>query len=191
MLACPQRGRKHTSKPLWVTPRCVLLLTWSSLVGLMTSRQSLTCYAHTGNIRRPSPLKMALSYMEKPSSFLHQKGRGCYSNSSSSIRNHQSPVVGTWMCLLARHKQGYRRSSLAVWDLHPVPSPKCCNTHHSNANSVPPMADVHHRHLYLRRNQLPDIWWLLFKDDPCLISSIWPEQHCQSCLTAQRDVLRV
>ena len=74
MLACPQRGRKHSNKPLWATLTCMLLPTWSSLVGLMTSRWSLTCYSHTGNIVRPSPLKMALSYMEKPSSSLHQKG---------------------------------------------------------------------------------------------------------------------
>ena len=33
---------------------------------------------------------MALSYMEKPSLPLHQKGRGCYSNSTSSIKEvHQ------------------------------------------------------------------------------------------------------
>ena len=29
-------------------------------------------------------------------------------------RNHQSPVVATWMCHLAKHKQGHRRSSSAV-----------------------------------------------------------------------------
>ena len=79
---------------------------------------------------------------------------------------------------------------LAVWDLHQVPGPKYCSTSHSNANSALPMADVHHRYLLLRRNWLPDMWWLVFKDNPHLISSIWPEQHCQSHLTAQRDVLR-
>ena len=83
--------RKHSNKPLWATPRCVLLPTWSSLVGLMTSRQSLTHYTHTGNIGRPSPLKMALSYMEKPSSSLCQKGRGYYSNSTSSIKEPPKP----------------------------------------------------------------------------------------------------
>ena len=77
-----------------------------------------------------------------------------------------------------------------MWDLHKVPGPKCCSTPNSNANSILPMGDVHHRHLYLGRNHLPDMQWLLFKDDPCLISSIWPQQHCQCCLTAQRDVLR-
>ena len=29
---------------------------------------------------------------------------------------------------------------------------KCCSTPHSYANSIPPIADVHHRHLYLGRN---------------------------------------
>ena len=35
-----------------------------------------------------------------------------------------------------------------MWDLHPVPSPKCCNTPRSYTNSVPPMADVCLGHLY-------------------------------------------
>ena len=48
-------------------------------------------YAHIGNIERPSPLKMALSYVEKPSSSLHQKGRGYYSNSTSSIKEPPKP----------------------------------------------------------------------------------------------------
>ena len=48
MFACPQRGRKHSNKSLWATVRWVLLPTWSSLVGPMTSRWFLTHYAHTG-----------------------------------------------------------------------------------------------------------------------------------------------
>ena len=119
-----------------------------------------------------------------------KKGEGTTATPPVPSRNHQSLVVPTWMCLLAGHKHSHRRSSLAVWDLHPVPSTKCCSIPHSYANSVPPMADVCHGHLYLRRNQLPDMWQLLFKDDPHLMSSIQPEQHCQSHLTAQRDVLR-
>ena len=87
MLACPQRGRKHSNKPLWATPRCMPPLTWSSLVGLMPSRQSLAHYTCTGNIRRPSLWKTALSYVEKPSSSLHLKGRGYYSNSTSSTND--------------------------------------------------------------------------------------------------------
>ena len=118
-----------------------------------------------------------------------RKGEDMTATTQVPSRNHQCPVVCMLMSLLAGHKQSHRRSSLAVWDLHPVPSPKCCSTPHSYANSIPPIADVHHRHLYLRRNQLPDLWQLLIKDDPHLMSSIWPEQHCQSCLTAQRDVL--
>ena len=53
-------------------------------------------------------------------------------------RNHKSPVVCEWMCLLARHKQSHRRSTLAVWDLHLVTSPKCCSTPHSYASSSHP-----------------------------------------------------
>ena len=91
MLDCSQRGRKHSNKPLWATLRCMLSLTWSSLVGRMTSRWFLACYAHTDNIARPSLLKMALSYVEKPSSSLCQKGRGCYNNSTSSIKESPKP----------------------------------------------------------------------------------------------------
>ena len=119
-----------------------------------------------------------------------RKGEDATTTPPIPSRNHQSLVVHTWMCLLARHKQSHRRNSSAVWDLHWVPSPKCCSIPHSYANSVPPMADVCYRHLYLRRNWVPDMWRLLFKDDPCPMSSIQPEQHCQSCLTAQRNVLR-
>ena len=43
------------------------------------------------NTVRPSLLKMALSYMEKPSSSLHQKGRWCYKNSTSSIKESPKP----------------------------------------------------------------------------------------------------
>ena len=35
----------------------------------------------------------------------------------------------------------------------------------------PTHADGCHGHLYLRRNQLPDMWQLLFKDDPHLMAS--------------------
>ena len=105
-------------------------------------------------------------------------------------RNHQSTVVHSWMCLLAVHKQDNRRSSLTMWDLHLGPGPKCCSIPHSNANSIWPIADMCHRHLHLGRNWLLDMQWLLFKDEPHPTSSIWPEQHHQSCLTAQRDVLR-
>ena len=105
----------------------------------MTSRQSLAHYAHTGNIRRPSPLKMALSCVEKPSLSLCWKGRGITATPPVPSMNQQNPVVCSWMCLLARHKQGHRRSSLALWDLHPVQGPECCSTPKSNANSIPPM----------------------------------------------------
>ena len=119
-----------------------------------------------------------------------RKGEGATATPPVPSRNHQSPVVCAWMCLLGRYKQSHRRSSLAVWDLHLVPSPKCYSTPHSDANSILPVSDVCHGHLYLGRNWLPDMWQLLFKDDLCPMYSILPEQHCQSCLTAQRNVLR-
>ena len=34
------------------------------------------------------------------------------------------------------------------------------------------------------------MWQLLFKDDPCLMSLTWTEQHCQSCLAAQEIFLK-
>ena len=87
----------------------------------------------------------------------------------------------------------YKAIEEAVWQCETCTQfqvQKCCSTPHSYANSIPPMADVCHGHLYLGRNQLPDMWQLLFKDDPCLTSSIQPKQHCQNHLAAQRNVLR-
>ena len=46
--------------------------------------------------------------------------RDTTTTSPAPSRNHQSPVVCVWMCLLAGHKQGHRRSSLPVWQLHPA-----------------------------------------------------------------------
>ena len=118
------------------------------------------------------------------------KGENITTTTPVPSRNHQSPVAHAWMYLLAWYKQSHWRSCPSVWDLHLVPSPECCSIPHTYTNSIPPMGDVHHRHLYPGRSQLPHIWWLLLKDDPHLTSSIWPEQHCQSCLTAQGNVLR-
>ena len=75
MLTCPQTGRKHFNKPSWVIQRCMPLLTSSSPVHQMISRRFLTTHTPTGNIMRPSLLKMVLSSVEKPSFFLLQKGR--------------------------------------------------------------------------------------------------------------------
>ena len=36
-----------------------------------------------------------------------------------------------WKFLLAWHQQGHWRSSLPVWNLHLVPEPECCSTHHT------------------------------------------------------------
>ena len=85
-------------------------------------------------------------------------------------RNHQSPVAHMQIHLLAWHKQSHWRSCSSVWDLHPVPSLECCSTPHAYTNSIPPMADVDHRLLYLGRSWLPHMWWLLLKDDPCPMS---------------------
>ena len=106
-------------------------------------------------------------------------------------RIHQGPVACMWMHLLAQYKQSHWRSCPSVWDLHLVPSPECCSTPHTYTNSILPMADVHHRHLYPRRSWLPHMQWLLLENDPHPMSSIWPEQHHQSHLTAQGNVLRV
>ena len=45
----------------------------------------------TGNIVKPSPFKMVLSSMEKPSLFLHQKGREYYTSYISSIKESPNP----------------------------------------------------------------------------------------------------
>ena len=189
MLACPHRGRKH-SKSLceepWDACSCQHdhWLTWWHQGGPSPVMPKLATLQDPHHGRWPCPT------WRSPHHPSVRMGEGPTTTPPVPSRNHQSPVVHIWMCLLGRHKQSHRRSSSVVWDLHPVPSPKCCSTHHSYANSIPPMADVCHGHLYLGRNWLPDMWQLLFKDDTCLMSSIWPEQHCQSCLIAQRNVLR-
>ena len=48
-------------------------------------------YAPTGNIMRPSLLKMALTSVEKPSLFLLQKGREYYTYYTSSIKESPNP----------------------------------------------------------------------------------------------------
>ena len=48
-------------------------------------------YVLTGNIMRHSLLKMALSSVEMPSLFLHQKGREYYTNYTSSIKESPNP----------------------------------------------------------------------------------------------------
>ena len=112
-----------------------------------------------------------------------RKGEDATATPPVPSRNHQSPVVCSWMCLLARHKQGQRRSSSAMWDLHPVPGPKCCSTPHSNANSVLPMADVHHGHLYFRRNWLPNPKTQLFAHG-CVF---WPGINKAIILPSERE----
>ena len=91
MVSCPQAGRKHSNRPLWVKQRCMPLLTSSLPVGWMKSRRFLVPYILTGNIVTPSLLKMALSSVQKPSLFLLQKGREYYSNYTSSTQESPNP----------------------------------------------------------------------------------------------------
>ena len=118
-----------------------------------------------------------------------RKGENTTSMAPVPSRNHQSPVTGIWMHLLAWYKWSHWRSCLLVWDLHMVPSPECCSTPHTYTSSILSMADVCNGHLYSGRSWLPHMWQLLLKDDPHLMSPIWPEQHQQSYLTAQGNVL--
>ena len=118
------------------------------------------------------------------------KGENTTTTTPVPSRNHKIPVACMWMYFLAWYKQSHWRSCLSMWDLHLVPSPKCCNTPHSYTNSVPTITDVHRSHLYPGRSWLHCMWWLLLKDDPHPIPSIWPEQHHQCCLAAQGNVLR-
>ena len=81
--ACMSPERKEAFQQAFVSDH--KMHTLANMI-IMTSRWFLAHYAHSGNIGRPSLLKMALLYMEKPSLSLHQKGRGYYSNSTSSIK---------------------------------------------------------------------------------------------------------
>ena len=105
-------------------------------------------------------------------------------------RNNKVTIAHMWKFLLARHQQGHRRSSLPVWNLHPVPEPECCSTPHTYTDTISPMADVCHRYLHARRNWPPGSGWLLLEDDLCPMPSTWPEQCQQGCLPTERDVFR-
>ena len=58
------------SDPKMYTLTNIIITSWLDVI-----KEVLSPYILTGNIMRPSPSKMALSSMEKPSLFLHQKGR--------------------------------------------------------------------------------------------------------------------
>ena len=118
------------------------------------------------------------------------KGESPASTASIPSRNNKVVVAHVWKFLLAWHQQGHQRSSLPVWNLHPVPEPKCCSTPHTYTNTILPMADVHHRYLHARRNWPPGSGRFLLKDDLCQMPSTQPEQCQQGCLTAERDVFR-
>ena len=72
---CPLSERKPSNWLLRWILRCMPLLLSSSLAGPMTSRKAHTHYVPTGNTVNHTLLRMDLCSMEKPSSFLHQKGR--------------------------------------------------------------------------------------------------------------------
>ena len=75
MPACPLSKRKPSNWLLRWMLRCMPWLTSTPLAGLMISRKFHIHYIPTGNTMSHSLLKMDLCSMEKPSSFLHQKGR--------------------------------------------------------------------------------------------------------------------
>ena len=75
-------------------------------------------------------------------------------------------------------------------NLHLVPESACCSALHTYTNTIMPMAEVCYQYLHTRRSWLPGSWQFLLEDDLCLMSSTWPEQCQQGCLTAERDVLR-
>ena len=118
------------------------------------------------------------------------KGENPASTASIPPRNNKVTVAHAWKFLLARHQQGHRRSSMSVWNLHPVPEPECCSTPHTYTHTISPMADVCHRYLHARRNWPPGSGWLLLEDDLRPTPSTQPEQCQQGHLTAERDVFR-
>ena len=104
-----------------------------------------------------------------------QKGESPASTAPIPPRNNKVTVAHVWKFLLAWHQQGHWRSSLPVWNLHPVPEPECCSTPHTYTHTISPMADVCHIYLHTRRNWPPGSGWLLLKDDLCLMPSNQPE----------------
>ena len=118
------------------------------------------------------------------------KGESPASTASIPSRNNEVTVARTWKFLLAQHQQGHWRSSLSVWNLHPIPEPECCSTPHTYTHTISPMADVYHRYLHTRRSWPPGSGRFLLEDDLCLMPSTWPEKCQQGHFTAERDVFR-
>ena len=118
------------------------------------------------------------------------KGDNSASTASIPSRNNKVTIACEWKFLLAQHQQGHQRSSLPVWNLHPVPEPECCSTPHTYTHTILPMADVCHRYLHTRRYWPPGCRCLLLKDDLHLMPSTQPEQCQQGHLTAERHVFR-
>ena len=80
--------------------------------------------------------------------------------------------------------------SLPVWNLHTIPESESCSTPHTYTHTISPMADVCPRHLHTWRSWPPGSGQHLLEDDLCSTYSTWPEQHQQSCLTAEGGVFQ-
>ena len=154
MLTCPQGGRKHFNKALhewsWDALSC-----WHHHHQLARGHQgsSLPFMPLLAALWDPHYWRWSCPPWKSFHGFSFRKGENTTTTTPVPSRNPQSPVAHTWMYLLTWYKQRHWRSCLLMWDLHLLPSPKCCSTSHSYANSIPPMADVCLRHLYPGRSQ--------------------------------------
>ena len=120
----------------------------------------------------------------------HQKGEGPASTASIPLRNKEVTVACTWKFLLDSINKAIEeavcqcetciwfQSQHATMPLTPMPTPSCpwqtCGTDIFTLEGV----------YYLGS------WWFLLEDDLHSMSSIWPEQCQQGCLTAERDIVR-
>ena len=105
MLAC-LKGSPLNWLLRWML-RCMPWLTSSSLARPTTSRKSHIHYIPTGNTVNHLLLKMDLCSMKKPSSSLHQKGKGPWYTAPVTPRQHQNTVTFLWLNFLAWYKQGH------------------------------------------------------------------------------------
>ena len=159
-------------------------LAWGHQGGPSSPLSILATQRNPHNWGWPSPARWSTRHSSC------QKGENPATTASIPSGNNKVTVACMWKFLLNRHQQGHQRSSLAVWNLHPVPEPECCSTPHTYTFTIKPMADMCYRYLHARRNWPPGSGWLLLNDDLSLMPSTWPEQ-CQQChLTAEGDVFR-
>ena len=91
-----------------------------------------------------------------------------------------------WPCINKAIKEVVHQCQTCTWfqsqnaaaPITPTPTSLC------------PMADVCHCYLHARRSWLPGGCQFLLKDDLHSMSSTWPEQYQQGCLTTERVNLR-